>query len=137
MRQTATTIAMTIALVLTAMVGTAGASPPTLFDGSVTVPFDNACTGETETVTSTFTIRVIRSNGSFVQVVDSTITTDTGGVGFSSNTIVYNRSNAIGPINVLVDYPDGSRQKIFILVAGDLTRGGEVLFVNSVCVQDG
>ncbi len=112
------------------------AAAPEVVSGSVTVPFINACTGEAEGVTSDFTNRVISTNGAFVQVIDSTITTDTGGVGRATNTIVVNPNNAIGPINIVVDYPDGSRQKVLLLVEGDLVRGGELLFVNAVCVQE-
>ena len=110
------------------------ADPPEEETGTTVVLYQNPCTGEIEVVVGEFRNRIVRA-GAFVQVIESDLTTSAGGIGTATQTIVVNQAEAVGVINAVADYPDGSRVKILIRAEGDVTQGAPIIDLNAVCVQ--
>ena len=129
-------ITVITALITLITTGTpAVADPPQEQTGTIQLPFPNPCTGEIELFTGNFTAKII-DKGAAVVRIKSEATTSTGGQGIGRETQVFNPANSTSSINLVMNYPDGSKTKYTILTEGDLFGEDAIRKLHAVCVKD-
>lgn len=125
-----------VATVILISGGQASADRPPEQTGTIQLPFPNPCTGEFELFTGHFTAKIIARGATAVIIVESEVSTSTGGEGIGHETQVFNPATSTSTINLVVDYPDGSKSKYTLLTEGDLFGDDAIRKFHAVCVQD-